>query len=167
VASEDSFTAEEISELRKLLDVAKIKKVKDLYSQLMDGRDFDRLANIYAEDAVGEWGAFGTWHGRKEIHAAMVSSYEGQIPYDGLHCTTNMWVELTGETTAISRTYLHDVLNEANPRTNPVIWFAIYDEDWEKIAGEWKIKRSQIHFLWPERHVHEGFPRLMPVTAIG
>src|ERR1700761_7679232 len=104
MSSEQPFTAEEIKELRTLLDVAKIKKVKDLYSMLMDGRDYDALAEIYAEDAVGEWGAFGTWHGREEIRQAMIRSYEGQIPYDGLHCTTNMWVEMTGATTAISRT---------------------------------------------------------------
>lgn len=167
MASEQPFTADEIRELRTLLDVAKIKKAKDLYSMLMDGRDYDGLANLYAEDAVGEWGAFGTWHGREEIRQAMIRSYEGQAPYAGQHFTTNMWVEMTGETTAISRTYLHDVKNDPDPRTNPVIWFAIYDEDWVKIGSEWKIQKSQIHFLWPSRHVQEGFPRKMVPTAIG
>src|SRR5579863_3103266 len=165
--SEAPFTAEEIVELRKLLDIEKIRKAKLLYSHLMDGRDYDGLAQLYAEDAVGEWGPFGTWHGRAAIHERMLTEYSGGLPYDGLHFTTNMWVELTGPTTAISRCYLHDVLNEPNPRTNPVIYFAIYDEDWEKIAGEWKIKRSRIQFLWPERLPYEGFPRPMAVTAIG
>ena len=46
--SEQPFTAEEIRELRTLLDVTKIKKVKDLYSMLMDGRDYDALTEKMA-----------------------------------------------------------------------------------------------------------------------
>jgi hypothetical protein len=49
----------------------------------------------------------------------------------------------------------------------PVIWFAIYDEDYEKLADEWKIKRSQLQFLWPKRVVHPNFPRPMARSAIG
>jgi hypothetical protein len=53
----DAFTAEEIAELRKLLEVEKIRKVKTLYSQLMDARDWTGLSMIFAEDVVAELGA--------------------------------------------------------------------------------------------------------------
>jgi hypothetical protein len=168
MAGEDIFTADEVKELRRLLEIEKIRKVKNLYSHLMDSRDLEGMAQIYAEDAVGEWGRdYGTWHGRQAIYEQLVKNYQGRKPYDGLHFTTNMWIELTGPTTAISRTYLHDVLTEANPRVNPVIFFAVYDEDFEKISGEWKIKRSRIQFLWPEWLAYDDFPRQMVPTAIG
>ena len=50
------------------------------------------------------------------------------------------------------RPYLsHDVITGvADPRTNPVIWFAIYDEDFRKVGSDWQISRSRIQFLWAE-----------------
>ena len=42
---QDTFSSEEIAELRLLLEIEKIKKVKLMYSQLMDSRDIDALAD--------------------------------------------------------------------------------------------------------------------------
>jgi len=158
-----SFSAEEVQELRKLLEVEKIRKVKLLYSHLMDARDFDALAEIFAEDAVCEFGPYGSWHGREEIrrnyHA--VPDLKTSPPFAGFHITTNQWIELTGPTTAISRAYLTDTVHAPDPRTLPVIWYGSYDEDYEKINGEWKIKRCQLQFLWPQRIVSDDFPRSM------
>ena len=49
-----------------------------------------------------------------------------------------------------------------DPRTLPVIWYGAYDEDFEKVDGEWKIKGCELQFLWLERLVSEDFPR--PLT---
>jgi hypothetical protein len=164
--TEDAFTAEEIKELRSLLEIEKIRKVKNLYSHLMDSRQLEAMMELYTEDAVGEWGPAGTCHGRAEILASLKKSYEGRPPYAGLHITTNMWVELTGPTTAIARTYLHDVITGVHdPRTTPVIWFAIYDEDFKKVGKDWQISRSRIQFLWPSWHAYEDFPRPMTAAA--
>ena len=60
----DAFTSEEIKELRTLLEIEKIKKTKLLYSQLMDSRDIDGLAERFAEDAICEVGPdYGVWTG--------------------------------------------------------------------------------------------------------
>ena len=156
------LTADEIRELRELLDIEKIRKVKMLYSQLMDSRDVDALAEIFSEDAVCEFGPYGVWHGREEIRANYREVFKDAIPYDGIHATTNQWVELTGPTSAVSRTYLIDVVHEPDPRTNPVIWYGLYDEDYEKANGQWKIKRCSLQFLWPKRMVSEGWPGPFP-----
>jgi hypothetical protein len=165
---ENAFTADELKELRKLLEIEKIRKVKNLYSHMMDSRDIDGMIQLYTEDAVGEWGPdHGTWRGREAIRQQLLKHYTGRRPYDGLHFTTNLWIELTGPTTAMSRCYLHDVSTEPDPRTNPVIFFAIYDEDFEKIDGDWKIKRSRIQFLWPKWLAYDDFPRKVVPTALG
>ena len=160
------FTAEEIRELRTLLEIEKIRKVKLLYSQLMDSRDVDGLAEIFAEDAVCEFGPYGTWRGRDEIRANYHEVFKDAIPYDGIHATTNQWVELTGPATAASRTYLIDVVHEPDPRTNPVIWYGLYDEVFGKIDSEWKITRCSLEFLWPKRMVSEGWPGPFPGKGI-
>lgn len=163
--SETALTADEIRELRELLDIEKIRKVKLLYSQLMDSRDIDGLAELFAEDAVCEFGPYGTWHGRDQIHTNYREVFKEGIPYGGIHVTTNQWVELTGPTTAVSRTYLIDVVHEPDPRTNPVIWYGLYDESFEKIDGQWKIKRCSLQFLWPKRLISDGWPGAFPAKS--
>ncbi|MBI1178983.1 MAG: DUF4440 domain-containing protein [Alphaproteobacteria bacterium] len=162
-----AFTPDEVKELRKLLDVEKIRKVKQMYSHLMDSRNIDALAEILAEDAVCEFGPYGTWHGKKEIHEGWKAVFKDAIPYGGFHATTNMWIEMTGPDTAISRTYLHDISNEPDPRADPVVWYGVYDEDFERINGEWKLKKCRLQFLWPKRLISDNFPRPMTPSSFG
>ena len=54
--TDPTFTPEEIGELRRLLDIEKIRKVKNLYSQLMDARDWDGMDAIYWDDVTAEVG---------------------------------------------------------------------------------------------------------------
>ena len=165
--SMSDFTADEIKELRKLLEIEKIRKVKQMYSHLMDGRDIPALAQIVAEDCVCVFGPYGTWTGRDQIHKGWAEVFKNAIPYGGFHATTNMWIEMVSDTYAHSRTYLHDISMEPDPRANPVVWYGIYDEDYEKVKGEWKIKKCVLQFLWPKRMVSDDFPRKMTPTSFG
>jgi hypothetical protein len=161
MTSDSPFTPEEIADLRKLLEIEKIRKVKNLYSQLMDMRDIDALIDIVTDDCVCEYGPYGEWRGRQEIYDGWKAVFKDGIPYGGFHATTNQWIELTSATTAVSRTYLHDISHEPDPRTDPVVWYGIYDEDYLKIGGEWKMSRCRLEFLWPKRLVSNQFPRPM------
>ena len=165
--STETFSAEEMAELRKLLDIEKIRKVKQMYSHLMDSRDIDALAEILTEDAICEFGPYGTWTGKAEIHAGWKAVFKDAIPYGGFHATTNMWIELTGPDTAIGRTYLHDISNEPDPRSDPVVWYGIYDENFTRVDGQWKLSFCRLQFLWPKRIVADDFPRLMTPSAFG
>lgn len=160
-----AFTAQERRELRQLLEVEKIRKVKMLYSQLMDSLDIDGLADLFAEEAICEFGPYGTWHGREQIRSNYKDVFKNNVPYGGIHVTTNQWVELTSDTTAESRTYLIDVVHEPDPRTNPVIWYGLYDESFVKTDGQWFISRCSLQFLWPKRMVTEGWPGPFPGTS--
>ncbi len=162
MTAESPFTPDEIVELRKLLEIEKIRKVKNFYSHLMDMRDIDALIKICTDDCVCEYGPYGVWRGRKEIYDGWKAVFEGGVPYGGFHAITNQWIELTSPTTAVSRSYLHDIVNEPDPRTNPVIWYGIYDENYVKIDGEWKMSLCRLEFLWPKRQVSGEFPRTMP-----
>ncbi|WP_396655742.1 nuclear transport factor 2 family protein [Microbacterium sp.] len=169
-APEDGFTRDEIADLRKLLDIERIRKKKVLYSHLIDSRDFAGFADLYTEDAVGEWGPFGNWSGREQIHDAVAGYLASRPAYSGLHITSNMWIEKTGQDTATSRCYLHDVNTEQPPNVSHVAWFAVYEEDWVRIGGDWKISHHRIYFLWPSREVDRvsgEFPHPIEISAIG
>jgi hypothetical protein len=167
------FTGEEIAELRKLLEIEKIRKLRALYSQLMDLQDIDRLADLLTEDAVCEFGPHGTWCGRDEIRAnwhGWFSNAEATgkgLPYGGFHMTTNHWIELTGPDSAIGRSYLQSVYHDPNPRVSPIGLFGMYDEDYRRSGGTWKISHCRFQIFWPSRNTREGFPRPMTPTALG
>ena len=165
MSSDVIFTAEEGRELRRLLEIEKIRKKKLLYAHLLDSVYPEAFVELYAEDATGDWGPFGTWSGREELIERIRAQFGDKPPYNYLHMTSNLWVELTGPTTATSRGYLHDVCTEPLPNVSPTAWFGLYEEDWVKIDGEWKIKHTRVNFLWPDRQPCEGFPRTPPVLS--
>jgi hypothetical protein len=170
---EMSFTDDEVAELRRLLEIERIRKVMHLYTHLMDAEDWDRFAQLFAEDAVGEWGPYGTWQGRDAIVKALEDQHRRRTPFDQFHLTTNFWVELTGEDSGVSRAYLASPVfpsSRAFPAeggTTPFLLYALYENDYRKIDGEWRIVRALIEWIWPERDVSEAFPRAILASAIG
>lgn len=161
MSADRSFTLEELGELRDLIEIEKIRKKKQLFSHLLDSLQLERWAELFADDAVAEWGPLGDWVGRAGIYNRVKGSTADRIPYYSMHMTTNVWIELTGPTTAKSCSYLHDVNNDLSPRINPIKMLGVYEELWEKIAGDWQIKHQRFQHLWPERGPDEAFPRLM------
>lgn len=164
---EGPLTPEEIGQLRRFFEVEKIKKKKMLYSQLMDGRDPEGFVNLYAEDCYCDWGPWGIHHGRDSIRA--VSQYTVDKPqFNWMHMTSNLWVELTGDDTATSRCYLHDICTEPVPNVSPTWRYGVYEEDWVKIDGDWKIKNHRIFFLWPvrEKEATDEFATKMVATPL-
>jgi len=53
-----------------LLDIEAIKKLRILYSHLLDTKDLDKLTELFTEDAVCNFGGGrGVWTGRDEFDA--------------------------------------------------------------------------------------------------
>jgi hypothetical protein len=149
--SDLELSPEEIRQVRRYLEVQKIRKKKEvLYSHLMDGRDPDAWSELFTENATGDWGKFGNPRGREEIRLKLQYKLD-QPEYYGFHMTTNYWIELTGDDTATGRSYLQDISMALKPNVHPVVEYGIYEEDWVKIDGDWKIKHHRCFFLWPIR----------------
>jgi ketosteroid isomerase-like protein len=163
-----ALTSEEVHRLRRLLEVEEIRKVRLLYSHLLDEGDISALAEIFTEDALCEFGPYGTWEGRETIRTGFEKSYEQDIkmPFGTLHNTIDHRVELTTETTAVGRCYLIDVITHTldvithRPHEGmPIVWFAVYEDEYRKDDGTWRIAKMSLQFLWPERLVAADFPR--------
>lgn len=139
-----------------LLDIEKIKATRHLYSHYYDGGEVDKLAALFTEDAVCEFGPNygGDWVGRETIHAnyrKFMSRYGGT--FNVMHAVTNPFITLKGPDRAIGRWYLLD-LRTAVGTENPLILFGLYDDEYRKTGDAWLIHRTRIHFLWPNRDVH-------------
>lgn len=147
--------------LEDLLDVERIRKLRIQYSYYLDAGEIDLLVALFTEDAVCEFGPFGVWTGLATIsenyHRVMAPMIE-KGPFHSLHANTNHWVEITGPDTAVGRLYLIDLAFAGQPEANPIVWLGAYDEAYARVAGEWRIQRSSLQFMWPQRHVSAGFP---------
>ncbi|MDB5480822.1 MAG: hypothetical protein JWO83_1875 [Caulobacteraceae bacterium] len=144
-----------------LLEIEAIRKLRTLYSYYLDAGELDALVALFADDAVCEFGPYGVWEGKATIRANYEVVERPMIEKGGfltLHANTNHWVELTGADSAVGRVYLIDLSLGGEPEKNPMVWLGVYDESYRKIGGAWKISRSSLQFLWPQRHVTAGFP---------
>ena len=161
----EQLSEEEITRLRTLLEEDQLRKLRILYSQLMDARRIDELAALFTEDGVCEFGPYGRWEGRDTIREnfAQVDRDHGS-PYYAVHNTCDHWVELTGSNTAVGRAYLIDVVTDRAPSENPIVVIGVYDDAYRKIATDWKIERCSLQFLWPHNQLTEGFPGPFPPT---
>lgn len=144
-----------------LLDIESIRKLRVLYSYYLDAGELERLVALFADDATCEFGPYGVWTGRAMIAENYQKVLGGVLekgPFQSLHVNSNHWVELTGVDTAVGRLYLIDLAVNSAPEVNPMIWLGVYDETYRKTATGWKIQRSSLQFMWPQRHVAPDFP---------
>lgn len=157
------FSAEEVKELRELLDKEKIRKLKQLYSHLMDSGQIDALADIFTEDAVCEFGPeYGNWEGRETIRTNYHGVFDAQDQFSAMHHITNHYIDITGPDTAKGRSYLIDVVTTAEPDAQPIVWFGLYDEEYRKENGQWLISKCSLQFLWPQRMTMPSFDTPYP-----
>ncbi len=147
--------------IEELLEVETIKKLRTLYSYYLDAGELDSLVDLFTDDAVCEFGPYGTWTGKPMI-AENYERVERPIlekgGFQSLHANTNHWVEITGDDTAVGRVYLIDLTLQAAADQVPIIWLGIYDESYRKVGGKWKISKSSLQFMWPQRHLTPDFP---------
>ena len=161
------LTAEEIGKIREMIEVETIRKLMLLFTHTMDSNDLDRMIDCFADDARCEFGHYGVWEGRDAILNGFKTRAEGNgwIPMLVLRANTNHWVELTGPASAVGRRYLLNGHSGREKDQSPINYLGLYDEDYRKIGGVWKIQRTSLNFFWPERDVGAGFPREFPPGA--
>jgi hypothetical protein len=150
-------------DMSDLLTKFEIMELRLAYAAHFDSRDFVRFAALFTEDAVCSFGAEygGDWVGRETITQRFIE--RGRIgggPFDVIHVVTNPWITLAGADRAHGRWYLLDYLTRQKPHTglesrgghdNPLLWLGLYEDDYRREDGAWKIERVRLQFLWPKR----------------
>ena len=140
--------------VEELLEMEAIKRVRILYSHYYDMADIDNLVDLFTDDAVCEFGPNygGDWVGKERIRKGYEEFGGDAGPFTGaMHANTNEWIELTGPDTAKARWYLLDLSLSGPADQNPLMLMGIYDDVYRKVDGAWKIARTYIDFVWPNR----------------
>ncbi len=157
------LTSDEINELRELLEIEKIRKLKLLYAHLMDSHQIDELANLFTLDAVCEFGPeYGNWEGRETIRTNYHEVFDSSEQFAAMHHQCNHYVDLTGPDTATGRSYLLDVVTTVESDEQPIVWFGLYDEEYQKVEGQWLISKCSLQFLWPQKMTMPSFANPYP-----
>ena len=156
---EKALSDSEIARLRQLLEIEAIRQLRIDYSLAMDLRDIDALIKLFADDALCEYGPYGSWSGRQVIFDNYKATFSGDLsgPFTSLHINTNHNVEILSDTTAKGQCYLTDIVTHVKADENPILWFALYDEEYRKEDGQWKFARTSLQFFWPERHAQPPY----------
>lgn len=147
-----------MDEITQLLETERIRKLASLYSHHFDRLDLDALVDLFTQDAVCEFVRGKPVVGRDAIRAHYMRSF-GKFGKDGpfstMHAVTNHWIELTGAERAEGRCYLIDFAI-TDPKINPLVYLGIYDDEYRKVDGQWRIGQRRLEFAWPPRSATAG-----------
>jgi len=152
--------------LQTLLDHEEIRNLRCLYAHLLDGNLVERLNEVFTEDAMADTG-LGQWNNRAEIQAGLTAAFKqfdrdhrGSYPF--MHAITNHWIKVLGPDLAEGRCYLIDfeTASKADPQSdsNPLLLLGIYSDEYQRVAGQWRISRSRLEHVWPTRNGGGGIP---------
>jgi hypothetical protein len=146
--------------LKTLLDIEEIRNLRTLYSHHLDSNNLASLDEVFAVDAIVEV-TVGTMRGLDEIREKLDGAFklfdrdhQGRYPF--LHAVANHWVKITGPDTAEGRCYLLDFETASKPDPSPILLLGLYADEYKRIDGAWRISRSRLEVVWPERNAGGG-----------
>lgn len=139
------MTDEDTKILRTLKDIEDIRRLKHRYATLCDANyDPDGLAALFTEDGQWNGGAFGTHHGRDEIHAFFTRC--GRDVEFAVHYMLNDAIDVSGDT-AKGSWYLWQIMTM---NTDPLAsyWLsASYDDTYVRRDGVWMKHICNLNIL--------------------
>jgi hypothetical protein len=146
--------------LAALLDIEDIRNLRTLYAHHLDGGDVARLDEVFSADATVEV-TVGVMRGLEEIRSGLAEAFatfdrdnQGRFPF--MHAICNHWVRRTGPDEAEGRCYLIDFQTAVRPGVGPLLLLGLYSDVYRRIDGQWRIKRSRLETVWPERNGPHG-----------
>lgn len=124
--------------ITRLEDIEAIRYLQAKYQRCLDTRDFDGVAECFAEDAVSSYGdGEMAYHGKEAILKFLCDVMSLQMP--STHLIHGGEIDILDSSSACAKWYLEDFLQHK-------VFFvklhgaAIYDVIYVKENGVWKIK---------------------------
>jgi ketosteroid isomerase-like protein len=129
-------------------DWAEIYQLKSAYGIHYDTPDFEALVDLFTDDAVCVFGAYGTWNGKEEIRAGFAENVGAPSnPFPSLHSFVNPMITIDGDE-ATGKWYLLDFVLTGTAEEPVLRVMGVYDERYRREDGRWKIASMDLTFLW-------------------
>lgn len=138
------------NQLRTLEDIEAIQKLQRAYGYYMDHMMPNEIAELFTDDGEQEWQGLGTFKGKETIRKAWTVTR--QWPPEQLHVGVQMSPYITiapDGKTAKGRWYcIGGSPLQGNGTVSGLIYFALYENDYVKENGIWKIKALRIGLMY-------------------
>ncbi len=146
--------------LRRLEDVEAIKQLKYRYWRHLDLKEWEELAECFAEDAtVAYGGGKYRFEGREAIMRFLRDSLSRESGSVTVHHGHHPEIEITGEDSARGTWGLYNYMY--NEKQNRGIRIgAYYRDDYSRIGGIWKITHIGYQTIFHEEWKRDEIPSL-------
>ncbi len=131
--------------IQTLEDVEAIKKLKAKYWFCVDNKQWDSLADCYAENVVFESPQFGRMEGRNYIIKVLKRAMKS---VKTAHQGHNPDIEIGSETSATGRWMLNDQVGTSE--NGYFKGYGYYDDEYVKVDGKWKIQKTKLAYIFEE-----------------
>ena len=159
------YNAMDIKELEKrmirLEDIESIKQLKARYCEICDDdHNLDRITTIFTEDGIWEGRGIGKAQGHEEIRA-LFQQFQQAISYSQ-HMVQNPIIDVDGNS-ATGIWYFFGAFTFY--KNNQAMWQAArYQEDYEKISGQWKIRHLRVREPVMSAKYESGWAKKSPAS---
>lgn len=124
--------------ITRLEDIEEIRSLQAKYQRCLDIRDFDGLAECFAEDVVSSYGNGSmSYEGRDAVLDFLSGAMTLKMPSS--HLIHGGEIDVKDTSTASAKWYLEDFLLHRKYKLK-LHGAAIYDVDYIKSDGRWQIK---------------------------
>lgn len=146
-------------ELRDLLEIEAIKRVKYAYLRCIDQKLWSEIRDLFTEDAVASYSG-GKYHfeGRDEI-VGFLERNMGAPTFHSSHRVHHPEIDLTGPDTAVGTWAMDDVVVMTDWNVT-VRGAAFYTDEYRKVDGRWKIARTGYKRTYEEMQSRAEVPGL-------
>lgn len=137
--------------LEEILAVEEIKQLRSKYSHYCDGLELEKYLDLLTEDIVLEADQKhgSTVCGKQAVRALVEAMMKRQKRYEMFHLVSNPLIELIDDTHGTGKWYLLDYNFKYTEEPFRVV--CVYEDQYEKVNGEWKFSRIHLNFLYPYR----------------
>jgi len=132
--------------LEELRDLEAIKTLKARYCHLVDARSWDELHKLWTEDAVCDYGFFGSYNGRDQIMDKFFRELVASAASFMVHMVHNPVIEVNGD--RASGSWYLTSQTTIQPANQAVWVMGIYRDEFVRVGGEWKISALRFEFKY-------------------
>lgn len=150
-----SLPADPPSRLDRLESLEALRDLKSRYARLADlalgspsAAHAAALADLFTNDAVANYGFFGTFTGRN----ALLNAFENILPAGtrwSAHYIVNPLLTVNGDTAEGTWSFLIHAVPRNPPDAGQVTFFGQYAEKYRRNNGTWKISELVVSYSSP------------------
>jgi len=155
---EDLAAAEE-REISRLEDIEAIRRLKYKYFCTLDHKQWDKMSECFTEDATTSY--YDERYQPQDVEEIMdfLSHSLGRPTVFGVHHGHHPEIEIISETTARGTWFLYNYMIDTRSQLS-LLLAAVYEDEYVKVDGQWKIKRTYSARVLEDRWERGDVPSL-------